>query len=266
MTRGTVGTVSALFTDGRSAQEAVRELLGAGVPEEAISMIARDEDYTTETETGGVGGVAREALGEEGLTYRASSELPSYEDLPTTEAYMTGRALPSPGESEAHSGLSRDAGLIRRNEAQTAADKDIYTDFPDEPGGVNPASPASSRAATNVTEEKVERNEAPGNAAVGAGIGGFAGLLAGVAALAIPGVGPLIAAGPLAVVLGGAMAGSAAGVVIGALSGIGVPEEYAREYAAAIEQGQTLVSVRAGSLPTAQVEGILTAHSGNSVH
>jgi hypothetical protein len=90
-------------------------------------------------------------------------------------------------------------------------------------------------------------------------------LLAGAAALAIPGVGPFIAAGPLAALLGGALAGGAVGGIIGALSAIGVPEEYAREYAAAIEQGETLVSVRTGTLSREQLAQVMAAHGTKSV-
>src|SRR5688500_2437820 len=245
-------TVSALFDDSGSAERAVRELLEVGVPAGDISMITRDEDHRLGTETGGVGGVAREVVGEEGITYRVSPELPAYEDLPTTEAQMTGRDLPlvtdyevppnEPLGGSVQLGLTRDEdpsassgqALVRHVEAEPAADADIYTDFPEEPGGINPQSPAAPAAQADVVEEKQARDEGVGNAAVGAGVGGFVGLLAGAAALAIPGVGPFIAAGPLAALLGGALAGGAAGGVIGALSGIGVPEEYAREYAAGI--------------------------------
>jgi hypothetical protein len=268
--------ISALFDDTSRAEEAVRALLAAEVPPKNISMIIRDEDHKLGTETGGVGGVAREVLGEEGLTYRATPELPNYEDLPSTDAQVMGddpvvaaaegTSRSEPYGGDARMGLSRDEDLVRRMDAHTAADEDIYTDFPDKPGGINPESPAAPAADADVMESKEKRNEAPGNAAVGAGIGGFVGLLAGAAALAVPGIGPFIAAGPLAAVLGGALAGTAAGGVIGALSGIGVPEEYAREYAAAIEQGQTLVSVQAGGTARATVEQILTEHGGSSVH
>ncbi|HYP40848.1 MAG TPA: DUF1269 domain-containing protein, partial [Chloroflexia bacterium] len=66
--------------------------------------------------------------------------------------------------------------------------------------------------------------------------------------------------------LGGALAGGAAGGIIGGLSNIGVPEEYAREYAAQIEQGSTLVSVRTDALTRDLVERVLTAHGGESIH
>jgi hypothetical protein len=250
--------VTALFTDSRSAEAAVRELLGMGVPARDISLITRDEDHSRGITTGGVADVAREVVGEEGITYRATPELPNHEDLPVTEAQVSGRSddpSASPGEA-----------LVRRTEAQAAADADIYTDFPEEPGGINPESPAAPSAQADVTEEKAKREEGPGNALVGAGIGSVVGLLAGVAALAIPGVGPFIAAGPLAAVLGSALAGGAVGGIIGALSALGIPDEYAREYAASIEQGETLVSVRAGTLSREQVARVMAAHDARSVH
>jgi hypothetical protein len=268
--------VSALFDDPGSAESAVRELLKVGVPAADISMITRDEDHRLGSETGSVGGVAREVLGEEGITYRLSPELPAHEDLPSTESQMTGSDLPlvtdfevppnEPLGGSVQLGLTRDEDLVRHVEAEPAADADIYTDFPAEPGGINPHSPAAHATQAGVVEEKQARNEGPGNAAAGAGIGGVVGLLAGAAALAIPGVGPFIAAGPLTALLGGALAGGAAGGIIGALSGIGVPDEYAREYAAGIEQGQTLVSVRPGELSREQIARLLAAHGAKSIH
>ncbi len=66
---------------------------------------------------------------------------------------------------------------------------------------------------------------AAAGAGVGAVLGGLAGLLVGIGALAIPGIGPIIAAGPLAATLAGAGLGAATGGVIGALADAGVPEE-----------------------------------------
>jgi uncharacterized membrane protein len=84
--------------------------------------------------------------------------------------------------------------------------------------------------------------------------------------LAVPGVGPLLAAGPLATALGALAAGGAAGGIIGALSTMGVPEEYARKYSAAIEQGSALVSVRTDDYTRDAVERVLTAHGGREIH
>lgn len=82
-------------------------------------------------------------------------------------------------------------------------------------------------------------------AGVGATVGGLAGLLVGIGALAIPGVGPIIAAGPIVAVLAGAGIGAAAGGLIGALTTLGVPDEHAGYYAEGIKRGGTLLTVRA---------------------
>ena len=83
--------------------------------------------------------------------------------------------------------------------------------------------------------------------AVGGGVvGGVLGLLAGVGALAIPGIGPIIAGGALASTLAGAGIGAAAGGIIGALAGMGVPEEDARHFERGFQQGGVLVTVAAG--------------------
>jgi hypothetical protein len=81
-------------------------------------------------------------------------------------------------------------------------------------------------------------------ASTGAVVGGIGGLLIGIGALAIPGIGPVIAAGPLVTTLLGAGMGAAAGGLIGALIDIGVPEEEAGYYAEGIRRGYTLVSVK----------------------
>jgi uncharacterized protein (TIGR02271 family) len=83
--------------------------------------------------------------------------------------------------------------------------------------------------------------------AIGGGVlGGVIGLLAGVGALAIPGVGPIIAGGTLASTLAGAGIGAAAGGLLGALVGMGVPEEDARHFDQGFRAGGTLVTVNAG--------------------
>ena len=74
-------------------------------------------------------------------------------------------------------------------------------------------------------------------------IGGALGLLAGIGALAIPGVGPFIAAGPIMGALAGLGVGGAAGGLIGALVGMGIPEYEAKRYEGQIKQGGILLSV-----------------------
>jgi len=74
-------------------------------------------------------------------------------------------------------------------------------------------------------------------------IGGTVGLLAGIGALAIPGVGPLIAAGPLLAALSGAATGAAVGGLAGALVGLGIPEIEAKTYEGKIRGGNILIAV-----------------------
>jgi hypothetical protein len=93
-----------------------------------------------------------------------------------------------------------------------------------------------------------EKNtKAPEGAATGAGtgavIGGTLGWLAGIGALAIPGVGPFIAAGPIMGLLGGLGAGGAIGGIAGALIGMGIPEYEAKRYEGRVREGGALLSV-----------------------
>jgi hypothetical protein len=80
-------------------------------------------------------------------------------------------------------------------------------------------------------------------AATGGAIGGTLGLLAGIGALAIPGLGPFIAAGPIMGALAGLGAGAAAGGLIGALVGMGIPEYEAKRYEGRVKNGGILLSV-----------------------
>src|SRR5438128_3700927 len=93
-----------------------------------------------------------------------------------------------------------------------------------------------------------EKNtKAPEGATTGAGtgavVGGALGWLAGIGALAIPGLGPFIAAGPIVAALAGAGAGGAVGGVVGALVGLGIPEYEAKRYEGRIKSGGMLLSV-----------------------
>jgi len=94
-----------------------------------------------------------------------------------------------------------------------------------------------------------QHTKAPEGAAAGAGsgavLGGALGWMAGIGALAIPGLGPFIAAGPIMAALAGAGAGAAAGGLAGALIGMGIPELEAKQYEGKIKNGNILLSVNA---------------------
>jgi hypothetical protein len=81
----------------------------------------------------------------------------------------------------------------------------------------------------------------------GGAIGGTLGLLAGIGALAIPGLGPFIAAGPIMSALAGAGAGGAIGGIVGALVGMGMPEYEAKRYEGRVKDGGVLLSVHCES-------------------
>src|ERR1700756_2315348 len=93
----------------------------------------------------------------------------------------------------------------------------------------------------------VKATKAPEGATAGAGtggvVGGVLGWLVGIGSLAIPGVGPFIAAGPIMAALAGAGVGAAVGGLSGALIGMGIPEYEAKQYEGKIKQGNILISV-----------------------
>lgn len=97
------------------------------------------------------------------------------------------------------------------------------------------------------TYEDIESRAGNGGATgagLGAVIGGLGGLLVGLGALAIPGIGPVLAAGPLVTALAGAGAGALAGGLLGALVDMGIPEEQAGYFAEGVRRGGTLVTVK----------------------
>ena len=113
------------------------------------------------------------------------------------------------------------------------SDSDISVLLPDD---------ESTKAFAHEKNTKAPEGTATG-VATGGVIGGTLGLLAGIGALAIPGVGPLIAAGPIMASLAGLGVGGAVGGVVGALVGMGIPEYEAKRFEGAVKDGGTLLSV-----------------------
>ena len=104
-------------------------------------------------------------------------------------------------------------------------------------------------------------DDAGKGAGIGAALGGAGGLLAGLGMLAIPGVGPVVAAGWLAATAvgaaTGAVVGGAAGGIIGSMTDAGVPEGDAHVYAEGVRRGGTLVSARVEDAQATQADSIL---------
>lgn len=94
-------------------------------------------------------------------------------------------------------------------------------------------------------------------AGAGAAIGGIAGLVLGLAALSIPGVGPIVAAGPLATSLGSAGLGAAAGGLLGAFKEAEIPENDAHYYAEGVRRGGAVVLVKTDDEHASEAQRIL---------
>lgn len=125
--------------------------------------------------------------------------------------------------------------IVQRLNDAGAPTRDISVLFPDKTG---------SRDFAHEHHTKAPEGTAIG-ASAGGVTGGALGLLAGIGALAIPGVGPFIAAGPIMAALSGAAVGAAIGGIAGALIGMGIPEIEAKQYEAKIKEGNILISVHA---------------------
>lgn len=128
---------------------------------------------------------------------------------------------------------SQAASIVRDLKASGFSDNDISALLPDKSG---------TRDFAHEQHTKAPEGAVTGAGAGGA-IGGALGLLAGIGALAIPGVGPLIAAGPIMATLSGAAVGAAMGGIAGALIGMGIPELEAKRYEGKVKDGNILISV-----------------------
>ena len=129
-----------------------------------------------------------------------------------------------------------------------------------------------NKTTTTTTANKVDRDRdgvddraegAGTGAGIGAGIGGAAGLLTGLGLLAIPGVGPVVAAGWLVATAVGATAGAATGGIVGALTESGVTKDEANVYAEGVRRGGTLVSARVEDASRAKYEAVLDRSAVN---
>lgn len=149
--------------------------------------------------------------------------------------------------SDAHDAVREltEAGVRREDISMVAADPDRVAGNDLE--GVKPADTTVGPASEG--------------AVIGGVVGGLTGLVIGLSALTIPGLGPIIAAGPLASMLVGAGLGAAGGGLLGALVGWGVPEHEAGYYTEAVRRGSTLVAVRAPESDVPHIIEVLNRHN-----
>ena len=129
-----------------------------------------------------------------------------------------------------------------RATAETAVNQFLTSGFSNDDVSVLMSDIKSTKDFAAEKDTKAPEGTAAG-ASIGAIVGGTLGVLAGIGALAIPGVGPLIAAGPIMGALAGVGAGGAVGGLVGALIGMGIPEYEAKRYEGRVKEGGILVSI-----------------------
>jgi uncharacterized protein (TIGR02271 family) len=125
------------------------------------------------------------------------------------------------------------AAIVEKLRTAGFSDNDISVLFPDK---------GSTRDFAHKKETKMPEGATIG-ASTGGAVGGTIGLLAGIGALAIPGLGPFIAAGPIMAALSGGAIGAGVGGLTGALVGLGIPEYEAKRYEGKVKEGGILISV-----------------------
>jgi uncharacterized membrane protein len=123
--------------------------------------------------------------------------------------------------------------IVNRLKSENFLNNDISVLLPDKSGTKDFAHEQHTKAPEGATTGGV----------TGGVLGGALGWLVGIGALAIPGAGPFIAAGPLMAALGGAAVGGAVGGIAGALIGMGIPEYEAKRYEGKVKNGNILISV-----------------------
>jgi hypothetical protein len=132
------------------------------------------------------------------------------------------------------------------NQAELAVDRITAAGFSNNDISVLLPDSRSTKEFAHEKNTKAPEGTATG-ATAGGILGGTLGLLAGIGALAIPGVGPFIAAGPIMGALAGVGVGGAVGGIVGALVGMGMPEYEAKRYEGRVKDGGVLLSVHCAS-------------------
>jgi hypothetical protein len=146
--------------------------------------------------------------------------------------------------------------IVEALKAEGFANTDISVLFPDQNGTWDFAHEKNTKAPEGATA----------GAGSGGALGGALGWLAGIGSLAIPGVGPFVAAGPVMAALSGAAIGSAVGGLVGALVGMGVPEYEAKLYKGKLSDGHILISVHSeNSAETDRAEKVLKRSNAHDI-
>lgn len=245
--------ISRLFDTYEHATQAVQDLEASGIAHDHISIVAANSDGRYGNTSGvadsgtvpatdvaapvgmGMAGAGATGLGAPmGTTGMGTTGMGATGLGAATGMGMSGAAMATPGFASTGTTVTGEPITAPGASYDTSATGDA-------------AEPATTGAGTGAT--------------LGTVLGGGAGLLAGLGMLAIPGVGPVVAAGWLIATLTGAGVGAAGGGLLGSLTGAGVHEDHAHVYAEGVRRGGTLVTVRAEDSQRAMIEQVLARYS-----
>jgi hypothetical protein len=156
-------------------------------------------------------------------------------------------------------------GILRNREAAEGAVHRLKAaGFPSDEVSLLFSDPEATRHFAKENATKAAEGATTG-VTTGFVVGGIFGWLAGIGALAIPGVGPLVAAGPILAALSGAAVGTAIGGIAGALIGMGIPESEARHYEARVKEGHVLISVHTDDVNVVRARELLREANAEDV-
>lgn len=220
-------TIARMYDHYEDARTVVSDLEAAGIPHSDISLVAN--------------AAARDARGSSGGDYDAGGH--------GAEPYGVGTS---------GAGVVPDdrAGMRDRVAADDRVSTEARVAAPDRVAAHDRVAVDDRAAATDAGHTATGTGGAAG-ALLGSAVGGGVGLLAGIGALAIPGVGPVVAAGWLVATLAGAGVGAASGGLLGSLTGAGVGHDEAHVYAEGVRGGGSLVTVRVDENQAAAVEEVM---------
>jgi hypothetical protein len=259
-------TVVRLYDSYADACQAVMDLQAAGVPAADTRIVSNNSDNWFSgagmgSATSGTTGMGSSGAGGTGMGSAATgstrgTSIPisgGDESRPAGAADMAGAYGGAAGGTGAG---TQESGRAAPSSAAGSPAMGGSSPSGGSPSGSSMASGSSTAGAASGSGDAVTEGAGVG-AAVGATAGAAAGLLTGLGLLAIPGVGPVAAAGWLVAMLTGAAVGGITGGLIGALTSVGVPEEDAQVYAEGVRRGGTLVTARVPEEDASRIEGVM---------
>lgn len=163
-------------------------------------------------------------------------------------------------ENEISIVAKQDGGQVKKTDVEAASEE--FGSAPGRAGRGRTDRAADAEAGEDMgVGMDMNLGEATGGTAWGSALGGVAGLLAGVGALAIPGIGPIVAAGPLAATLSGALAGG----IAGGLLDLGIPDAEGRQYEEEVKKGKILAVIESSDAKIDDAATILRQHGAQDV-